>query len=747
VLRRPAALIAAVLVAVAFAPEPARAAECGRVVILTLPGVTWRDVVDARAHGLLALAEEGAVASMSVRTNEPVTTYAGGFLTIGAGTRADPAPGAGAIADLGEAPALDPGEPPTPPRRVAQEPTFLRTGVTVASFEEIQRAAATGEYSAEVGALAGALATPVVAIGNAAPSPSASASSWAALAAMDTTGRVDLAAAGAELLVPDPSAPFGVRAGPALDHAITEALAIPCSTVVIEPGDLARADEAVVQGAAAKGARYGALARMGQLVDRIRSSLEAGRDLLLVVTPTSPASYDDTHLGVAIAWGGGFPAGTVLGSASTRHPGIVTLSDIAPTVLRHHGVKRPPSMLGRPFVPHRTEAAGGSRISTAIDLDDEAVFVHQVQPLISAAFVVFQIVLFGVALLILWRRRGLGGWNAATAAPWLEKGALFVVAFPLATYLLTPLPAHELGGALFGVALIAAAAALVFVATLLGKTRLQRLLLLTAATVSLFVIDLAFGLDLQLNAVFGNDPIWGGRFTGLGNIAFAVLGATTILTAALLVHMWPRRRWTMRAVIALFAVVVFVDGAPALGSDVGGVLALVPVFAITVVLLADRRPSFKTLLLAALGAVAALGVFLVLDLSRPPEARTHLARLYEDIASRGPGVFVDVVVRKLRTSLLVFSKTIWSYLVPPVLAAMAYLLLTPRGEWQRIAERYPRLRAGLIGCLLLAVLGFAVNDSGVVVPAMVLSFLAPMALSIHLCLQEGQRQLPADAAS
>ena len=48
---------------------------------------------------------------------------------------------------------------------------------------------------------------------------------------------------------------------------------------------------------------------------------------------------------------------------------------------------------------------------------------------------------------------------------------------------------------------------------------------------------------------------------------------------------------------------------------------------------------------------------------------------------------------------------------------------------------YPRLRAGLLGGLVLAILGFAVNDSGIVIPAMVLSFLVPMALITHLSLE------------
>jgi len=38
----------------------------------------------------------------------------------------------------------------------------------------------------------------------------------------------------------------------------------------------------------------------------------------------------------------------------------------------------------------------------------------------------------------------------------------------------------------------------------------------------------------------------------------------------------------------------------------------------------------------------------------------------------------------------------------------------------------------LIGGLVLAVIGFFVNDSGIVIPAMALSFLVPMTLLVHL---------------
>jgi hypothetical protein len=133
--------------------------------------------------------------------------------------------------------------------------------------------------------------------------------------------------------------------------------------------------------------------------------------------------------------------------------------------------------------------------------------------------------------------------------------------------------------------------------------------------------------------------------------------------------------------------------------------------------------------------VVALGLFLAVDLALPEESQTHLARLYEDTRDRGVGALVEAVQRKATSNLRVFTSTVWTYFVPPALVAMIYLLRRPSGRWQQFAVDYPKLRGGLIGGLMLAVVGFAVNDSGIVIPAVILSFLVPMALLVHLSME------------
>lgn len=698
--------------------------DCRRAVVFTLPGVTWEMVADARPPTIMALTEESSVASMSVRTIASRTSPGSGFLTIGAGTRAD----AGSI----------PGGTASPLSESTAGP--LVPNVEAAGLAEILEIAETADYHAVPGALGTAMEErELIAIGNSdagldPPAPRG-LGRWTLLAAMDEDGVTDAAAVSGDLLVGDPDAPYGIRTDEeTLNEAIDSALARPCASLIVDQGDLLRADElGRLLGEPRPGDIRAALLAADDALGRIVEELDPERDLLLVVSPTSPSWDPAVHLGVAIASGPGFDAGTTLVSASTRETGFVALTDVAPTILEFMGIERPASMLGRPFV---AEERSGDLVAWSVELDRESTFAHSVQADVATTFVIFQIVIYVIALMLLRRRERASVRSSDRLTKALGWAGLAVVAFPLATYLANPIDSHRIGLTGFAFVLIAIDILLVVAASLLLKAQLERLLAITGATVLVMVADLIWLDTLQLNAVFGNSPIIAGRFSGLGNIAFSILGATSLITGALLVHRWPGRRGVLAGVAVLFIVTVIADGAPQLGSDVGGILALVPALALTWLLLAGKRPTGKMLIAVGVAAVVALGLFLVADLARPPSSRTHLARLYEDVRARGGEVFVDTIGRKIKTNLRVFRSTIWTYLVPPALAVIAWLLLRPRGRWAELALTFPRLRAGLIGGLLLAVLGFSVNDSGIVVPAMVLSFLVPMSLLLHLSLEE-----------
>lgn len=738
------ALAALGVVALLAVPSTARAQEsCARAVVVTLPGVTWSDIERHRPPNILTAVDEGAWGSMSVRTNSSRTSLASGFVTMGAGARVD-----GGITTGGPAPTqTGPGAGVGP----------VRAG----GLDEVRRGVVDDGYGARAGALAEALVAPVWAIGNGdlgrpAPAP-VGYGRWTLLPAMNASGDVEVATTGESLLIFDDEAPYGVRTDPAgLDAALESFDEEACGVAFVDQGDLTRFDQWVMALGLTEvtddlaDAQRDALMASDEVVGRVRELLGPD-DLLLIVSPTSPAWANEAHLGVAVAVGPTFPAGTTLESSSTRRRSIVTLPDVAPTILEHFDAVRPPVMNGRNMVGRPTEI--GDPATVMVSFDDESVFIDEVKGPLSAAFVVFQVLVY-VLILALFRWRERRGGVGQVAARWLQISGLGVVAWPVTTYLAGVADGHSLGPALFALLLVGIDAALVAgVATAFGRS-LDRLLALVAFTWLVISVDLIAGGQLQLNTVFGYSPIVAGRFAGAGNIVFAVLGVSAILAAALIAYRFGGRSWTMPVVVALFFATVVVDGAPALGSDVGGVLALVPALGLTLLLLTGRRPNLRIILIAGGAGLVALGAFLAIDLSLPPDSQTHLARLFEDTRARGFGVLFETIQRKATANLRVFTSTIWTYFVPPALLAMVYLLRRPSGRWQRFAVGFPKLRAGLIGGLVLAVLGFATNDSGIVIPAVILSFLVPMALLVHLSMDTevtartppGEREEPASLA-
>jgi hypothetical protein len=149
--------------------------------------------------------------------------------------------------------------------------------------------------------------------------------------------------------------------------------------------------------------------------------------------------------------------------------------------------------------------------------------------------------------------------------------------------------------------------------------------------------------------------------------------------------------------------------------------------------LTGRKVSPRRLLGLAAAAVAAATTFGLLDLLRPAGQRTHLGRLFERIGQDGFGPLNDVIVRKLGENLSVLPTSVWVPLVPAVLAFLAWLAWGRSLRLELLRARAPELRPAFVGVLVAAVLGFALNDSGIAVPAMMLGVLNPVLvyLAVH----------------
>ncbi|MDQ3679319.1 MAG: hypothetical protein M3378_02015, partial [Actinomycetota bacterium] len=645
------------------------AAKPAKVVLFGVPGLSVDDLGTGTMPNLDGLVRGGAVAATTVRTLSDHPSTVEGYATLGAGSRA----WAGGEAVVAEARAADAGVSGSGRGRVVV-PEAART---IALNERRSVSSTPGALG---DALRGAgLRTGLVSANAGGGSPS----SPGAIALMGSDGSVDVGHLGGDLA--DPGA-LGREVAAVLDEA---------HVVLV---DAAGTDQAPAPALAAADRALGQVAGL------------AGPDVLLLVVSVSPPGQD-WRLTPMVASGRGVTQGR-LHSPSTRRPGLVTLTDVAPTVLQALGAEIPGAMVGH-ALRYRPGGTGLLR-----DLDRDASLREDLYSRVVYGYIAFQAVVYLLAILA----RRLGWMERAGAT--LRVLVLAFAAWPLATFAAWAVPGiTRLGGGL--IVLLLGIDALVVAAAVRARGHpLSPLTWICGATVALLVVDVATGARLQLSSFLGySGPYTAGRFSGLGNAAFAALASSTIVIAAVHVHRAPRRREALVTAGALLALVALVDGAPSLGADVGGILTLVPVFGLTFLALAGRRLSWLTVLGGAAVTVAGVAVATGVDMLRPPDARTHLGRLVGRIQDEGLEPLLTTLARKAEGSLRTFDSP-WSWAIPVIFLYGLYVLLRARGLPGPLADR-SALRVGAIAMVSTGLLGCLLNDSGVAVTAVVFVYIAP----------------------
>ncbi len=625
----------ALLLLVVAAPAQAQQPRPEGVVVIGVAGLVWADV-SPDTPALSRLAATGALGALSVKALPAVSCPADGWLTLGAGARA----------------------------QAYGVPHRTCDGALTASPLDATRNAASRD-GARVGALAQALGGRVQAVG-----PGAILAVGGGGSSGGGSGRGENGGRGSRPVV-----------------------------VLVDGGAVGRRE------------RGAALRAADAVVGQALAALPPRVDLLVVGLSEGPGD-DEPHLHVAAATGPSFPRGA-LSSTSTGRVPYVQLIDVAPTVLDRIGLPVPDTMDGQPW----TVRGAAPTVAELDDLDTLAVASKRA----TVPFFVVVLVLEAVLLAALGRR--------PRAARLVALGGTAVLG---ASYAANLVPWWRAPAPLL--ALLAVSLALAAGAALLAARTRQPAGWVCAAVAALLAVDLVTGAHLQMGSVAGYSALVAGRFAGIGNVAFGVYAAAALLATALLAG---RRPLPVVAVTGLVAVAV--DGAPQWGSDVGGVLALLPAFVALGLQLSGTRVSVLRLGLAGLGAGAVVTAFALADHARPATDRTHLGRFVDQVADGTAG---DLLRRKAEAVFgLLFHSPVTAGL-PVAVAAAVLLVVRPPGPLRRAFEQVPALPAGLAAVGVTSAIGFAVNDSGAAVPALALAVAVPTTVAVVAGVAAGRAGSP-----
>jgi hypothetical protein len=282
--------------------------------------------------------------------------------------------------------------------------------------------------------------------------------------------------------------------------------------------------------------------------------------------------------------------------------------------------------------------------------------------------------------------------------------------------------------------LISAAITLVCLRGPWSSSALGPLAAMSAVTAGVIGVDLLTGSHLQISSIFGLQPLVGGRFYGMGNVAFALYAAAVLMLCAALAHALVRRnapRLAVFAMVVVGGVALAVDVLPAWGADFGGPIALVPALGFLLMGVMGWRTSARNVLIVLVAAGLVVGLVCYLDWRRPESERSHPGRFLQTVIDGGAW---DVMSRKFLANVsLAIHLPVLLVLVVLLMALVVLVVARPgvlgTEPLRRLLEEAPLMHRGLWSIIVMAVIGFLTNDSGAAIPPVAAIFTVPLVVS------------------
>ncbi|AKU18466.1 hypothetical protein VV02_25760 [Luteipulveratus mongoliensis] len=457
---------------------------------------------------------------------------------------------------------------------------------------------------------------------------------------------------------------------------------------------------------------------------------------------------DQESLRAVIVAGPDTPKG-LLRSPSTRQPGLLQNSDLTALALSRSDAN--PSLLDGRLPAVQPSPNADHSIEQVRDVNQALFDEHRVVNQFFIRYIIAAGFALAAGLAMLW---------VPTLRTWARRWFVIVGAVcgavPVSTFLVGLVPWWNTSrpGTVLSLSIIAIAFGLGAIAVL-GPWRrwvAGPAVFLAALTASVIAIDVTHGSPLQFTSIMGLQPVFGGRYYGMGNVGYALSASTAILTASLLAGRWilrGQRRLATATIVLIGMTAVVIDGYPSWGADAGGPAALLPAFAYLALNAAGLAVTWKRILYVGGLTVVVVGGLGFLDYLRPPEVRTHLGDFMASLINDGR---LTSLQRNVRANWTMLTGVWINMFVPLLLLLVIYVLIARDSRLGRplaaVTSRVRYLGHGLAAVAICWLLGFLSNDSGTGIPPCGMVVIAP--LVVMIAASSGRltpKDVPLEAAS
>ncbi|MHB9095439.1 MAG: hypothetical protein ACYC21_12275 [Eubacteriales bacterium] len=684
-----------------------------RVVVLLIDSLALGDLQDLPNFNRII--GSGGLGLMNTRTESYTSVNrTSAYLTVGMGVRAKlPEPKNGFTV---EQKAVTGG--------TKTEPLFQIVNRNAGSLNELVRQNYPNYMLGNLGEMAKNLGKKISLVGNADTDKPQNEST---LAAMDNSGVIGTGNISRDLLQKDSQFAWGHRTD--INKLLAYSLeALKTSDIVfIDFGDTSRVNEAEnklkLNRADLLRMKTLALQSADMFLGKLLDQVDPDNTVLMIASPVPSAveiSRGNMSLAPIIFYEKGVPPG-VLTSNTTRRSGLVTNTDISPTILHKLGVENKYlGFLGEEIytVPNKAnfQTVSGN-LAQYISLKRSRYTVH-------SAYVI----LLSLALVVLYVPRFTG--RKILDERWGRGLAVTVLALPAVSFIIP---------AILKMNMVYVDLLIVVITVFFGiflsanyRRALAGMAWLSLASSLFLAVGLLTGSDILLRTPLGFDDVFmGGRYYGINNDCMGILLGSVVFAMFYFFERLQANSF-LRIILGIIVfVAVIATQTPGYGANVGGTIAAMTTAVVGIMVLISGGEIKKGKVILTV-VVVFMAELIIAYMDYRSGAQTHAGKVIGTFLSQGFGrKFLEILQSKLGLFAVMLVLPPWNILFAAEILIRYLLGKRMKSELESIKQDFPGVYSSFEVILYGGLVAFAFNDTGIIATAMMFTFLT-MPLGIML---------------